>query len=79
MYNNMGKSAITNENDAITAAKSENTLVVTTKLDPGHVITYTPEGKYNNVGGSHGNSIQTYLWMGEDESVKFFKFEEVDK
>ena len=76
IYDNMGKSGLVNEDEAVKAAKSENTLAVT--INSNHVITYTPNGKYNNIGGSNGNSIQSYLWMGQIEGVKFFEFKAVD-
>jgi hypothetical protein len=76
MYDNMGKSGLVNEGEAVKAAKSENTLAITMKSN--HVVTYTPSGMYNNIGGSNGNSIQSYLWMGGIPNVKFFEFKAIN-
>ena len=38
----------------------------------GHILTFTSDGYYCNIGGKSGNTIQKYPWLKNDKTTKYF-------
>ncbi|MBR1718174.1 MAG: RHS repeat-associated core domain-containing protein [Bacilli bacterium] len=77
IYNaNIPKELLLNNNQqAIEKARQTNNgqnINVVIGTTPGHVLTFTREGQYSNVGGSRGNTVQSYPWLNDVNNSKFF-------
>ena len=64
-----------NHEEAVKMAKSLNSdglpnLVFASMS--GHILTFTSDGYYSNVGGKNGNTIQTFPWLKDMKDVKYF-------
>lgn len=64
-----------NHDKAVEMAKSLNSggqpnLVFAST--PGHILTFTSDGYYSNVGGSRGNKIQNFPWLKGNKDVIYF-------
>ena len=63
-----------NDEQATNLAKSDdqNILYLSIGSHKNHVLTYTNDGNYLNIGGSHGNTIQPYHYLNNRADAKFF-------
>ena len=64
-----------NHEEAVNMAKSLNSYglpnLVFASIS-GHILTFTSDGYYSNVGGKNGNTIQTNSWLKDMKDVKYF-------
>ena len=42
---------------------------------PSHILSFTTEGNYSNIGGSTGNRVQEYHWLKNQQGIKYFSLD----
>ena len=80
IYSNIPNEYLINGGDveATTKAKANikgQHLSLVFASSPSHILSFTTEGNYSNIGGSTGNRVQEYHWLKNQQGIKYFSLD----
>jgi hypothetical protein len=80
IYSNIPNKYLINGGDveATTKAKANikgQHLSLVFASSPSHILSFTTEGNYSNIGGSTGNRVQEYHWLKNQQGIKYFSLD----
>ena len=80
IYSNIPREYLITGGDASATTKAKSTikgqhLSLVFASTSSHILSFTIDGDYSNIGGSTGNSIQNYHWLKREKDVKYFSLD----
>ena len=80
IYSEIPNEYLINGGDATATTKAKATikgqhLSLVFASSPSHILSFTTDGNYSNIGGSTGNHVQKYHWLKDIQGIKYFSLD----